>query len=57
MQPVRSRTVARVIVSHGVRWLIRRGGRMAGSARYAAGLLDGADGRQLEVLVRVQARR
>jgi len=26
MQPVRSRTVARVIVSHGVGWLIRRGG-------------------------------
>jgi len=26
---------------------------MAGSARYAADLLDGADGRQLEVLVRV----
>jgi hypothetical protein len=30
---------------------------MAGSARYAADLLAGADGRQLEVLVRVQARR
>jgi hypothetical protein len=53
MQPVRSRTVARVIVSHGVSWLIRRAARMAGSARYAADLLDGADGRQLEVLVRV----
>jgi len=26
---------------------------MTGSARYAADLLDGADGRQLEVLVRV----
>jgi len=26
---------------------------MVGSARYAADLLDGADGRQLEVLVRV----
>ena len=29
MQPVRSRTVARVIVSHGVSWLIRRGGGRA----------------------------